>query len=458
MDDQVKFPDGFDEPDPIAFGLAAPQLLVCAAMVAFAYLVSRLSLTGYVIWPAVVVILGLGAVMGWVRVAGRPALAWAGTGLGYATRPRSFEVLAMSRSGDGDQPAQPWEQWLAPPSEAEEATQIAPPALVMAPPLASAESVDESDDEEPQRGVIVPLTRGFDEGFHDSEDELGDFPVEPADPPAHGPTSVFVGATRRVMFFGLNGGTGRTTLATEVAGLLAARGRHSRDGVSSEPLKVALLDLDLRSATVAVRLGLTHPTVWDLVMGGDNAVDDLDKYLVTHRSGLRALLGPPKPLPQAGPVTTAQLAAVLHRLESDGVHFIFIDAGNDLGPVTTWALGVAHDIFVVITPTASGVQDAYRTTEALRRMGMRNKLSYVVNRAGGQVDVREVMSDLNGRLVATIPQDSAFEEAENSHRLAALASGPAADAIAHLAAHLYPPLQAVAPKRRLSAMWKRRVG
>jgi MinD-like ATPase involved in chromosome partitioning or flagellar assembly len=113
----------------------------------------------------------------------------------------------------------------------------------------------------------------------------------------------------------------------------------------------------------------------------------------------------------------------------------------------------------VLTPTASGVQDAYRSTEALRRLGLGSKLRYVVNRARPGVDLDEVMGDLGGRIAATIPFDPRIEEAENSHRIAALeGGGPAAEALFRLAAQVYPALAAPTARRRLWPFARRRVG
>jgi MinD-like ATPase involved in chromosome partitioning or flagellar assembly len=284
-------------------------------------------------------------------------------------------------------------------------------------------------------------------------------PVAPIDTAA--PVPVFVGAPRRVTFFSLKGGSGRTTLATEVACVLAARGRHLAADGTVRPLSVALLDLDLASATVAVRLGIAQPTLSDyLARGGEPT--HLDACMVRHRSGLRVLLGPPKPV-ATGPAALepARVAEILHRLERDGAHFVVIDVGADLGAVTTWVLSAVHDVFVVVTPTAGGVQDAYRSTEALRRLGLGHKLRYVVNRAREGSAFDEVMGDLGGRIAATIPYDPAVEEAENHHRVAALdGDGPAGAALHELAALLYPSLAPTTKRARVGSRlrWRRRVG
>ena len=85
--------------------------------------------------------------------------------------------------------------------------------------------------------------------------------------------------------------------------------------------------------------------------------------------------------------------------------------------MTRAALNSSDDVFVVVVPTASGVQDAYRTTEQLRHVGLRHQLRYVVNRARADVDVGVTIADLAGQLIAEIPDDPALADAENSHRV-----------------------------------------
>jgi MinD-like ATPase involved in chromosome partitioning or flagellar assembly len=317
------------------------------------------------------------------------------------------------------------------------------------PPQPSPRSDDPPLRPEPAAVLHLPLARPG--AARQPEAQL---PSEASPPP------VFVGAPRRITFFSLNGGSGRTTLATEVACVLAARGRHLATDGTARPLHVALLDLDMRSATVAVRLGIAQPTLSDYIARGGDPTH-LEACMVRHPTGLRALLGPPKPV-ASGPTAMepARVAEVVHRLERDGAQFIVIDVGADLGAVTTWVLSAVHDIYIVITPTASGVQDAYRTTEALRRLGLAHKLRYVVNRARTVPDLSEVMGDLGGRVTATIPYDAAIEDAENNHRIAALDGGSsAANALHDLAASIYPALSATPRRTRLPWLpWRRRAG
>ena len=514
----VHFADGFDGPDTVALGLEAPEL---SAVVGGGLLTSAIvhsPAPAGVRLPAAALVALVTAALGWVRPQGRSLLRWGWLAARFAAAPRSGAGWLAASGGDQvdegaedgatAEPEPAWARWLRhtvpgrdrePASAADgveepevvaEAPAAAPavepaapaprrrrrpaaaasrpgvdddgatvevrrPPIVLLPQTADSGEAAEAEEAEPEPATIVPLCRPA------APLEVAEAcPVPPSLQAADALAPVFVGATRRITFFSLNGGAGRTTLATELACLLAARGRHRpATDASPRPLRVALLDLDLRSATVAVRLGIPQPTLWDYLLSGDQGPGALDRHMVTHGSGARALLGPPKPLTGGTAVEPARVAEIVHRLECDGTHFILFDVGADLGAVTTWVLSAAHDIYVVLTPTASGVQDAYRSTEALRRLGLGSKLRYVVNRARPGIDLDEVMGDLGGRIAASIPFDPRIEEAENGHRIASLdGGGPAAEALAGLAAQVYPALSAPAARRRLRLFGRRRVG
>jgi MinD-like ATPase involved in chromosome partitioning or flagellar assembly len=205
-----------------------------------------------------------------------------------------------------------------------------------------------------------------------------------------------------------------------------------------------------------VRVGIPSPTVWDFAVTDNAKPEDLDDYLVAHSSGLRVLLGPPKPVPAASTaIDPVMVAEIIHQLEQDGFHFIVIDVNSELNAVTTAVLQSVHDIYVVLTPTASGVQDAYRTTEALRRMGLRHKLHYVVNRCRGAAHLETTMGDLGCRVIAEIPDDAKVQDAENQHRPVVQTGGAAATAIRRLAGSIFPGLRAPQKRRRSGKIWRR---
>ena len=240
--DQIEFADGFDRPDQIAFGLGGGQLAVVMSGALAAYALVRSPLSPVLADPVAVVIAAAAAALGWIRIAGRPALDWVVFAARFWLRPH--EGTVRCDGGIDGAPATVSE----PPPTARDDVLIAGPAPIIelfAPRTTT-----------PVRRFATPVTPGARSG------------------------------SRRITFFSLRGGTGRSTLATELACLLAA----SRSDDHPAP-KVALIDLDLRSPTVAVRLGTPEKTLLDFALAPpeDRRVVD---FMIAHASGAHVLLGP----------------------------------------------------------------------------------------------------------------------------------------------------------------------
>ncbi len=91
--DQIEFADGFDTPDTLAFGLGAGQLAVVMAGALAAYSLVRSTLPAVVVDPLAVLLAGSAAVLGWLKVSGRPALDWAIFAAQFWMRPRRGTAL-----------------------------------------------------------------------------------------------------------------------------------------------------------------------------------------------------------------------------------------------------------------------------------------------------------------------------------------------------------------------------
>src|ERR1700726_1869195 len=105
--DQIEFADGFDHPNTLAFGLGAGQLAVWMVSALAAYSLMRSPLPPVMADPAAVVLAATAAALGWLRIAGRPALDWAVFAGLFWMRPRRGTVrweVAASSSSDGAAP------------------------------------------------------------------------------------------------------------------------------------------------------------------------------------------------------------------------------------------------------------------------------------------------------------------------------------------------------------------
>jgi len=420
-------PQGLDAEDKLAFGLSAAHLGYLIFFSLLGYTLLSGSLPGVVRYPLGVAAVLTGVVLAWGRLDYRPVDQWAWRWIRYMLRARRSP---------------------------------APVIEVVEPKQKAAVVKAEAEEDSPR---ILPLPRPAlpDAPVDDETDDLAEAEVAIEEAPAvvqTGGVPVFIGTTQRIAFFSLKGGVGKTTLACEAAALLARLGRFKPTAASNpQPLRVALLDLDVASANVAMKVGLTHPTLWDLVMEPEPTPAQIETCLLhLDGSGLRVLLGPPRAISatQGRSLALQRVAEVLSYLDEHNYHFVLIDMGSELNDLNTYLLEAAHHIYYVLTPTASAVQDTYRGVETMRRLGYRRKLRLVLNQARRGVEVDEMVRDLGAPLLARVDYDESFAAAEERHRPGSLdPRSSARNAITPLAAAIYPALaQTPARRGRLSRL------
>jgi MinD-like ATPase involved in chromosome partitioning or flagellar assembly len=457
---EIDFADGFDVSEPFAWGLTPVQMGAAIVGLLLAYLDLCSPLPRLAALALAPLLAGAGLALGLGRHEGRPLIAWLGVAARFWAGPRSG-VLVLTGGLGGEERAEadsrteglPREGGRGPGSVLPPDAMIAVPSQVETARRVPLVLLPEPAGEHP----VVLQERWATDGGRDSgglrfaDAALLEVPparewrgIYLAPPPA-------VRSARRITFFSLSGGSGRTTLAVEVAGLLAGSSR-GRVGRGNWPLRVALVDLDLMNARAGIRLGVPLPVDWDL-LDADPADAALERQRVVHGCGLDVFAGPSRPVAsgwedQAS--LAARLAALMSGLERRGYDVIVVDLPAGLGHVSRWALESADDTFVVLTPTAGGVHDAYRSTAALRALGVRRGVRYVVNRSRGESVMAGAMLDLGGVVAAEIPDDPALERAETEHRLVGLNGAGAASAALHtLAGTVDPELAAVHDADRL---------
>ena len=421
----VRIPHELNGEDQFILGLSVSRLAALALGLLAAYTILHLSLPGPL---QVVLALGaalLGAAIAWVRPEGRSLIHWAVAAIEFKVGDESVNrrPAAATKPGHTPRPRLSLVAENPPPVSSEARVPID-----MGP-------IDDEVVELPDSG----LGHGDDESAN-GDDEGG------------APAPVYLGGPQVIAFFSTKGGTGRTTLATEVAALLAMKGRYRESPTSPpQPLRVALIDFDLGSANVSARLGIAQPTMLDYLCDLTLPHPDPRDFVIRHAAtGLDVMLGPSKCLSgdRAEILGVAQAAHILTTFKSAGYQFLILDISATLGDLETYLLETATRIFCVVTPTAGSVQSLYRGVEALRRIGLGAKLAYVANKMRDGFNLAEPMGDLNGSLVARVPYDPSFDTAENRHEpLAVRGSGASIEALSVLAASIYPALKLPAQAR-----------
>lgn len=210
-----------------------------------------------------------------------------------------------------------------------------------------------------------------------------------------------------VSFLGLRGGTGRTTLAVNLAGALRR--------ISQE--EVCLVELSPSIGQAATQLRLQARSSW-ANLPDENELDweSLKKQLTLHPTGLRLLASPILPHSPVEP-SGDMLAKVLQILGGQ-MAAIIIDLPSIFNPAFRTALTQSDMILHVVTPEVVSVQLALQTNRALAASGIQMKSPiHILNQIWPEAHLpaNAVERGLNTKMAFQIDYDN------NQHR--ALAQG-----------------------------------
>lgn len=210
-----------------------------------------------------------------------------------------------------------------------------------------------------------------------------------------------------LVFFSLRGGVGVTTLAVNLAALLA-RGREQ---------VIALLDL-CTSGHVALQLGLRPESHWAGLMADAQAGRPPDPgtikgHLLIHNTGLRVLASPVVP-PRNPGWSPQTMEALLDGLPAD-FSSVVVDAPSVLDEAMWMLLERAAIIGLVVTPEPAAVQTTVGTLRALSPWA--EKCRVILNQVSpGALPPREAIERaLKQPLAAVIPFDPAQSRAVVQH-------------------------------------------
>ncbi|MEO7150858.1 MAG: MinD/ParA family protein [Burkholderiaceae bacterium] len=238
------------------------------------------------------------------------------------------------------------------------------------------------------------------------------------------------------------GGVGKTFLAANLAMALAARGE-----------RVLVLDADLGLANLDVVLNLTPKVTLHDVFTGKSTLDDA---VLQAPGGFSVLLA------GSGLVEYSRLTAEVRQQLVDVIRTlaprydrILLDTGAGISDVVLYALSLADDVLVVVTPEPTSMTDAYATIKVLAlQEQQRRDVRVVVNQtsvAGEGKAVRGQLQRVVDRfvtpqlatgsapvrldLVGEVPTDPTVRESVKKRRLLLeLAPGSAAARALHLIA------------------------
>ena len=183
-----------------------------------------------------------------------------------------------------------------------------------------------------------------------------------------------------VAVFNPKGGVGKTMIAVNLAAALSARGK-----------RVILVDADTVTGHISGSLGMeavgTVVDAWrDELDGGPTL--SFDEMASAHQSGLKVLPLSSSPIhteilePErvAKGLTDARRAADV----------VLVDLHPSYSPLNRAVFDMADRIMVPVTPDLPAIRAALKLVEVADELGVRDRLSLVVNRAQSGVSVADV--------------------------------------------------------------------
>lgn len=195
-----------------------------------------------------------------------------------------------------------------------------------------------------------------------------------------------------VALFGLKGGIGRSTIATNLAvGLVQLFGKSA-----------VLVDTDLWYSAQKHLLDLqSEKSILSIVEQGNHLDQEvLRRILIPHASGVQVVLGP-QDLAQVERVPV-DLPATIAAAYREMFDFVIVDTHPSMEEYVLQVLEAADRILLVTTPEVGPLRSTANVLKVATALGWREKMLLVLNRANAGVDADRIEQTLNMPVYATI--------------------------------------------------------
>ena len=205
--------------------------------------------------------------------------------------------------------------------------------------------------------------------------------------------------SRLYSFFSPKGGSGSTSVATNVAVVL-----HRLTGK-----KTVLVDLDLELGEVALLLGVQPRFNFVDMVKNFHRMDAglLASYLEQHPSGIHLLSAPFHP-ERAEVVSADDIRRILHFLKQH-YDYVVVDTPGSFSPPTLAAFDQSDQVFVVTNLDLPSLRNIQRGLPMLKRVLPRGdeQIRLVVNRfqPESQISLEDVQRTIGLKVFATIGND-----------------------------------------------------
>ncbi len=207
------------------------------------------------------------------------------------------------------------------------------------------------------------------------------------------------GRHRLVAVFSPKGGVGTTTVATNLA-LIVAEAR---------PNKVLLIDLDLSFGQIALHLNL-QPKQTLLELARDEAAlhdpELFRTYAIHHASGLHVLAAPP--MPSLGALVTAEHVELALTRALEAYEIVVLDAGTAIDARLTSVFSMSETVVVPVVPEIPALNSVHILVDQLSDTGMLGgQTVFVLNNAYARELLKrtDVETALGSKIGADLPYD-----------------------------------------------------
>lgn len=229
-----------------------------------------------------------------------------------------------------------------------------------------------------------------------------------------------------IAFVSAKGGSGSTTVAMNVGGMLVKRAKKS----------VLLVEADLHSGPLSVLLDLNPQYSIAEALGVSQSIDDAKwSALVSNAQGMDVL-----PTPRDGRVGafTAWDCQRLLSFVAARYDYVLVDLPDVVSDLTMPIVGRADHVYVVCTPEMASLFMAQRRLLELETLGVpAEKLGVVVNRhTNRDVQVAEIENYLESPVCLALPDDAAAVREATLNNGLLSDSTPLGQQISHFAAQI----------------------
>lgn len=209
--------------------------------------------------------------------------------------------------------------------------------------------------------------------------------------------------SRIITVFGAKGGIGKTTIAVNLAVLLAKMGK-----------KVAIIDADLQFGDVNVYFDIDpKDTIAELSQGKDSGnIDAIKRIMALHFSGVSVVCAPKSP--EYAEYVTANIVETMINTMRPYYDYVLVDTAPQFNDVTMAAIENANLVLLVAAPDISTLRNTKISLNILESLQQREKTEIIVNRmTKGMISIKDMQRVLGVQVKNTIALD--FKIAANCH-------------------------------------------